>query len=263
MADKKISQLSSASTPLAGTEVLPIVQGGSTVKVSVDNLTAGKTVSALAFNSSAGYQFRGADDTSYEALRVVGGSNNPGLFISAVEATKKVRLNATGSLAAGHELCLGAEGTQDVLKVGVSNVTLSTGNLVVGTAAKGIDFSANTGLPGETSSLLDWYEEGTWTPNQGPGLTVVGDFTSSGTYTRIGRMITVTGNLGASTSVACSAGAVICTNLPITAAFVAAGSIGVGEVNQSASCIIFQTQCYAGSAISATVNITFTASYFV
>lgn len=46
MADKKISALSAASTPLAGTEVLPIVQSGSTVKVAVSNLTAGRAVSA-------------------------------------------------------------------------------------------------------------------------------------------------------------------------------------------------------------------------
>ena len=39
MADKKISALTAASTPLAGTEVLPIVQSGSTVKVEVDDLT--------------------------------------------------------------------------------------------------------------------------------------------------------------------------------------------------------------------------------
>jgi len=41
MADKKISALSSASTPLAGTEVLPIVQGGATVKVAVADLMPG------------------------------------------------------------------------------------------------------------------------------------------------------------------------------------------------------------------------------
>lgn len=45
MADKKISALTAATTPLAGTEVLPIVQGGATVKVSVDNLTAGRSAS--------------------------------------------------------------------------------------------------------------------------------------------------------------------------------------------------------------------------
>ena len=47
MADLKISQLPAATTPLAGTEVLPIVQSGATVQVSIDNLTIGKAVSAL------------------------------------------------------------------------------------------------------------------------------------------------------------------------------------------------------------------------
>jgi hypothetical protein len=46
MADLKISALTGASTPLAGTEVLPIVQSNATVKVSVANLTAGRAVSA-------------------------------------------------------------------------------------------------------------------------------------------------------------------------------------------------------------------------
>lgn len=39
MADKKISALTSATLPLAGTEVLPIVQSSTTVKVATDNLT--------------------------------------------------------------------------------------------------------------------------------------------------------------------------------------------------------------------------------
>jgi hypothetical protein len=52
MADLKISQLPAATTPLAGSEVLPIVQSGSTVKVSVDNLTAGKAVSATSVSAT-------------------------------------------------------------------------------------------------------------------------------------------------------------------------------------------------------------------
>ena len=46
MADVKISGLPASTTPLAGTEVLPIVQGGQTRQVSVNNLTTGKAVSA-------------------------------------------------------------------------------------------------------------------------------------------------------------------------------------------------------------------------
>ena len=51
MADKKISALTGAATPLAGTEVLPIVQSGSTVKVSIDNVTKGRTVNASSFDT--------------------------------------------------------------------------------------------------------------------------------------------------------------------------------------------------------------------
>ena len=46
MANSKISALTSATTPLAGTEVLPIVQSSTTKQVSVANLTAGRAVSA-------------------------------------------------------------------------------------------------------------------------------------------------------------------------------------------------------------------------
>lgn len=54
MADKKISQLTAASTPLAGTEVLPIVQSNATVKVTISDITAGRAVSATEFTSSTG-----------------------------------------------------------------------------------------------------------------------------------------------------------------------------------------------------------------
>ena len=52
MADKKISALTSATTPLAGTEVLPIVQSSTTVKVAVSDLTAGRAVSAASITTT-------------------------------------------------------------------------------------------------------------------------------------------------------------------------------------------------------------------
>jgi hypothetical protein len=52
MADTKISALPASTTPLAGTEVLPIVQGGATKQVSVANLTAGRAISALGLTVS-------------------------------------------------------------------------------------------------------------------------------------------------------------------------------------------------------------------
>ena len=44
MANTKISALTSATTPLAGTETLPVVQSSTTKQVSVANLTAGRAV---------------------------------------------------------------------------------------------------------------------------------------------------------------------------------------------------------------------------
>lgn len=49
MANTKISALTSATTPVAGTEVLPIVQSSTTKQVSIANLTAGRSVSATSF----------------------------------------------------------------------------------------------------------------------------------------------------------------------------------------------------------------------
>jgi hypothetical protein len=46
MADIKISALPAATTPLVGTEVLPIVQSSTTKQVSIANLTAGRAISA-------------------------------------------------------------------------------------------------------------------------------------------------------------------------------------------------------------------------
>jgi hypothetical protein len=65
--------------------------------------------------------------------------------------------------------------------------TIIDGNLVIGTAGKGIDFSATSGTG--TSELLDDYEEGTFTPTF-TNLTL-GDGTAQGRYTKVGRIVTV------------------------------------------------------------------------
>jgi len=57
MADVKISALPASTTPLAGTEVLPIVQSATTRQVSVANLTAGRAVNALSIATTTGATF--------------------------------------------------------------------------------------------------------------------------------------------------------------------------------------------------------------
>jgi hypothetical protein len=72
------------------------------------------------------------------------------------------------------------------------DVNLSTGNLVIGTAGKGIDFSADPSAPGMTSELFDDYEEGTWTPAWGGTVSNPTNTysTQTGTYTKIGNRVT-------------------------------------------------------------------------
>ena len=78
------------------------------------------------------------------------------------------------------------------------NVEINTGNLVIGTSGKGIDFSAvSDGSRSVSSNILDDYEEGTWTPIITDG-TNVDDATYSvrvGTYTKIGNKVHLQGRV--------------------------------------------------------------------
>lgn len=71
--------------------------------------------------------------------------------------------------------------------------TISNGNLIFSTTAKGVNFTANTPAAGMTSQLLNWYEEGNWTPTiRFDGLSVGITYSNqAGTYTRIGRQVTL------------------------------------------------------------------------
>lgn len=145
----------------------------------------------------------------------------------------------------------------------LGDVTLSTGNLIQGTAAKGINFTANTPAAGMTSQLLNWYEEGTWTPNQGAGLTLVGAFSSTGQYTRIGRQVSISGTVTGATTVALAAAGVITSNLPFTVVTAGHGDATNVAVNASATVICTGTSVTSAAAIGATATITFSATYFV
>ena len=84
--------------------------------------------------------------------------------------------------------------TQFILN-SAGNVTVSLGNVVMGTSGKGIDFSAVTGGTGTvTANVLNDYEEGTFTPTVtsvgGTGIVYVASGSDSGRYTKIGRVIT-------------------------------------------------------------------------
>ena len=79
----------------------------------------------------------------------------------------------------------------------LGNVEINTGNIHIGTAEKGIYFGnqVTTSASGASfsSQLLDHYEEGSWTPvlKFGGGSTGITYSARDGSYTRIGRQVTV------------------------------------------------------------------------
>jgi hypothetical protein len=182
MADSKISALPASTTPLAGTEVLPIVQSSTTKQVSVANLTAGRDIAATSLTTAA-----------------VQATNSSGLTLKNSGGTTQLSLGA----GSGNNITL-------------SVATSISDNIIQGTAAKGVNFTANTAQAGMTSQLLNWYEEGTWTPAQGSGLVIVGTFSSSGYYTRVGRLVTINFTVAGSTSISVGAFGQITDNLPFT-----------------------------------------------
>ena len=94
------------------------------------------------------------------------------------------------------------------------DVTLSTGNLIIGTSGKGIDFSATPGTG--TSELLADYEEGTWTPVVTSASGSLTSYTSAGVYTKVGRQVTVQGWFRITTAGTAS-GAANIASFPFTA----------------------------------------------
>jgi hypothetical protein len=174
MADKKISALPAASTPLAGSEVLPIVQGGITEQVSVANLTAGRGVSGSSFTTTAG---------NFVAAENFGLSFGVGsTYVYGSTTNGFIRLDVNNATAFGVDSS--------------RNATVSVGNLIIGTAGKGIDFSANSHAAGMTSELLNDYEEGNWTPvlHRETGGAITASYnTQTGKYVKVGNLVTVSG----------------------------------------------------------------------
>ena len=113
-------------------------------------------------------------------------------------------LSATGTASSSTFLrgdnSFASAGLSGVTTAG-GNVTITSGNLIVA-SGNGVDFSAAEDSSGTMSSeLLDFYEEGSFTPTLGtysgtaPTVTYT---TQSGRYTRVGRMITLYFAIGTS-----------------------------------------------------------------
>jgi hypothetical protein len=112
--------------------------------------------------------------------------------------------------------------------------TIVDGNLVIGTAGKGVDFSVNPGLAGMTSELLDWYEEGTYTPVATANSGTITAYTATGNYTRIGRQVTV--NIAVTLTTIGTANFGLLVTLPYTCGLFPAQGAGREDQNTGRMC---------------------------
>ena len=195
MSDKKISQLTASTTPLAGAEVLPIVQSGTTKQVSVANLTAGRDVAVNILDATSSLQTGSvAQNETHQYMLSNWDTANEFSARFTADYFGKIRMS-TAVVATGSNPALGSYTEQFELQSG--NLKLPIGNLVIGTAGKGIDFSADGQAAGMTSELLDDYEEGTWTPVLATSAvnfaSVTYDAAVYGLYTKIGNVVHIQG----------------------------------------------------------------------
>lgn len=102
MADVKISALPAATVPLAGTELVPIVQSGVTDRVTVDNLTAGRTVNtgALVVEANSASEAVRINQLGSGPVLLIEDSANPDATPIAVDASGRFLLGATTNVAA-------------------------------------------------------------------------------------------------------------------------------------------------------------------
>jgi hypothetical protein len=210
------------------------------------------------YNGSVWQRVEGGADLNGVNLSVSGTSTLSGLTAStalALNASKEI-VSVTNTGTGNNVLA-----TAPTL---VGDVTLSTGNLIIGTSGKGIDFSITSHPAGMTSELLNDYEEGTWTPGQGGGLTVVGTFSSSGRYTKVGRIVTLYGTMSATTSITVGASDTFCTGLPFATADLSYGVIANNAAfTQAINQIAWRTSVYCVNAMASTTVLEFSFTYSV
>jgi hypothetical protein len=289
MADTKISALPASTVPLAGTEVLPIVQSNTTKQVSVANLTAGRSFDALGMtltSTDAGataapllelyrdsatpaasdtlgeIEFNGEDSAGNKQayalfhasiLSPTSGAEQGQIHFETATAgalTEKMIIGTTNLVIneIGAVFNVRIEGDTDAnlfttdatnSRVGIGTLTpaqkldvvgaiKSSDNIIQGTASKGFNFVANTAQAGMTSQLLNWYEEGTFTPTA-KFSTSQGDLSYAyqvGKYVRIGSSVAIQISIRFSETTA--VGELSIEGLPFTSSNTSNGNFGFG-----------------------------------
>ena len=185
-----------------------IIQSNASTVATVDsdkNLIIGATPKTFHanYNSIQGNNYTltedvaaGASKSSTWCYNAYIDAGNAWTYMNADEASQIQQYNGQVTIATAG--VGSAEGditfTNKLAIANAGDVTVSTGNLVIGTAGKGIDFSAQTSTTAGTvvsgGEVLDHYEEGNWTPAERHGNVTISTINLA-RYTKIGRVVHV------------------------------------------------------------------------
>jgi hypothetical protein len=149
MTNKKISALSSSSTPLTGSEIVPINQSSVTDSVSVANLTAGRAVSALSVTSST----IGATTSTNLNLQSNGVTN------AILDTNGNLLLGTTSSTAYGNGIVIGPNiGVGAAFSLGhASGIPSGAGYCLFGYNGSGIGSITQNGTTGVLFNITSDY----------------------------------------------------------------------------------------------------------
>lgn len=209
MSDKKITQLPASTTPLAGSEVLPIVQSSTTRQVSVANLTAGRDVSARNLytteNLGVGtttpatvngylYPWRAFQVSApSDVLAVVNGGTGAARLLLTGNGLADQRTWGFQQFGGNLTIAKYADNQASTTSLEFtqnSDVKVNAGNLVMGTAGKGIVDSTNAVALNFSSSGATLNS----TLSQTGAINIVtNDFSSHVTAMNLNDTLTITG----------------------------------------------------------------------
>ena len=150
--------------------------------------------------------------------------------------------------------------------------TIGVGNTTPSTSGAGITFPATQSASSDANTLDD-YEEGTWTPTATSAIGSLTSYTSSGQYTKVGRMVYVIGNVYI-TNAGTASGVLNVAGLPFTTLNTTArpavplcredqstGVIYGGYVNINTTSLVITTNTGGGVVWSANYNYSFCFTY--
>ena len=163
MADAKISALTSATLPLAGTEVLPIVQSSTTKKVATDDLT----VKNVRSNATTGI------------LQIAGPSAGNTRTMTTPDANFTAARTDAAQTFTGNQTF--------AANIGLGGTTPTT-------SGTGVSFPA-TQSASTNANTLDDYEEGYYTTTMTADTGTVTLAYDKMNYTKVGRMVAVSGEI--------------------------------------------------------------------